>query len=260
MAPSLPNFQFDNLIGLENAAEGEIVTTKERVQEPQIAHDQTTKLGDKPFRFMGLVPEIRNQILQVVLRRSDSIIPYYNYCSVELPEHMAVNENVDTSVLQVNKQIYEEASHVLYTENTFVFEAPEVALWWLKRIGPSVARIRTAGFVLDSGEVSQAFGAVKEQLWRILFAWLKPRHHIQHFIISFRKWHQNHELRRERERVMLILLEYRGIEHVTIKRSNYIDKTGADFIERCMMLKEGETFQELEDLINSGPVEPAYVF
>ncbi len=180
-----------------------------------------------------------------MLLRTHSIHPFYNYCSVELPEHLSPTEDFDTSLLLANKQLLSQASDILYTLNTFTFTTPEPALWFLKRIGPTnLSKLRTANFILDTGESNQAFGVPREKLWRNLFEWLKPRHRLEHLAVSFRKWHHTSE---ERERVIKVLLSYRGVERVTVRRGGCISKPWVDILERVIMGREGERFMEVEE-------------
>ena len=234
------------------------------VQAPQTPHDQLPTHYQTVSTLLNLPHYLRTKILQLILlRHPNSITPNYNYCSIEVSEDLALNDNIDASLLLVNKQLHAEASHILYTQNTFSFHSAEVAFWFLKRIGPiNVARIRAVIFLLDTGEVNNAFRVPKERLWRNVFTWLKPRHHLQSFVISFRDWHHDHEAARERNEVIGVLFGYRGLQHVSVKKSEYFNKLWAGRLEMSMKMKEEERDREMGDagLPGKKSVKPELVF
>ncbi len=66
---------------------------------------------------------------------------------------------------------------------------------------------------------------------------------------------------KERDRVLLVLFNYRGLERVAIKRSEYIDRDCAEWLEGTMLLKEGKTSPALVKLSEDyRRKEPAYRF
>lgn len=248
MAAYLPRLQLDKNIYIQQDIETHITTTQDVSRKPEVAHDQPPTHHNGPFRFLDLDPSIRTKIIQFIFHHKYNISPTYNTGSVQVPEHLSQhNQNVDTSLLLVNKQLYTEASRILYAENTFSFTNPAIALWYLQRIGPNLANLRSANFALDSGEANEAFGVRKEKLWLILFTWLKPRHRLQNLIISFRNWHHLRGYIEERNRVTLLLSKYRGLEKVSIKSSEVFSRDNADWLEKTMLQKEGETWPLLEE-------------
>ena len=262
-APSPPITESKNILDLEEAFLNNAPAAKTTIQAPRNLYNQPPTHYPTASTFLNLPHYLRTHILQLLLlRQPNSIIPNYNYCSIEVSEGLALNDNVDAPLLLVNKQLHAEASHVLYTENTFSFHDPHIALWFLKRIGPTnVARIRAAIFLLDTGEVNNAFGVPKEKLWRNLFAWLKSRHQLQSFVISFRNWQFDHEVTKERDQVMQVLFGYRGLKHVTVKKSEYLGRVWAERLERAMKMKEGERERELEEAIpGKRAMKPGFVF
>jgi hypothetical protein len=248
MAAYLPRLQSDNKIYIQQDVRTHITTIEDVSRKPEIARVQPPTHHIGPFRFLDLEPSIRTRILQFIFHHKD-ISPTYNAGSVQVPERLTQdNQNIDTSLLLVNKQLYTEASRILYTENTFSFTNPAVALWFLQRIGPNLANLRSANFALDSGEANEAFGVRKEKIWLILFTWLKPRHKLQNLVISFRNWRNIRDHIVERDCVTLLLSSYRGLEQVIIKSLECSGRYDADCLKRAMLMKEGETWPGLEKM------------
>lgn len=262
MTAYLPRLQSDKNIYVQQDIRTHITRTEDVSRKPEITHDQPPTHHNGPFRFLDLDRSIRTRILQFVFHHKYNISPAYNAGSVQVSEHLTQhNQNVDTSLLLVNKQLYTEASRILYAENTFSFSNPAIALWFLQRIGRNLANLRSANFALDSGEANEAFGVRKERLWLILFTWLKPKHKLQNLVISFRNWRNVRDRIVERDRVTLVLFNYRGLETVVIKSSEYFNRNNAVSLEKAMLMKEGDTWPQLERLNNEcGRGRPAYRF
>lgn len=216
----------------------------------------------KPFRFLDLSGEIRTQILGYLLVESPNIQPYYNNGTVELPEQIEPFEENNTALLlSGNKQFYEDSSAVLYGRNTFLFHDPKVGLWWLKRIGSNVKRLRRIQFWLSEGEANpiDIVYTLKEKQWSMLFHWLQNRHELQKISISFLPWNEaddehkyiNEDIVAAREDSIQCLFEYRGLKHANVEAGAYVGQKLADMLERSMLLPKGEKCEEFEKFNNT---------
>ena len=260
MLSSLP---LNNIIDLTDEVEDSTFTT-ECVRESYPVDRQTAYRNNEPFRFLDLHPEIRSNILNMVLCQSDIVYPYYNDTSVELPAPTDPYENVDTAVLRVNKQIHLEGVRALYGGNAFILNNAEIALWWLQRIGANVARIRTAHILLEAGEIeNNPFRVRKETVWLNLVAWLRPRQKLDTLSVSFRFWTDDTDARIAalRDHVLALLFRYRDLKQVTIHGFEYMSDDYADELEEVMTWEEGATSERVETIIGElRPPMPTYLF
>ncbi len=218
-----------------------------------------------PFRFLDLVPQLRESILKHALVERVVIKPYYNHGSIETVEAEVQEQNHETSLLSVSKQINLEAADVLYGHNLFYFTQPRLALWFFRHIGDqNLSRLRSVKLMLGSSEM-RPFEVIEERLWQELFAWLKPRHRLQELHIDFQHWRplerprtygglrsgsshlrwnhvtgfrnaepmedtlwlRRYQMQTARKRVVEILKTYRGLKEVWIKGGEWVSDFGA---------------------------------
>ncbi|KAI9872603.1 MAG: hypothetical protein M1830_001425 [Pleopsidium flavum] len=217
------------------------------------------------FRFLDLVPQLRERVLKHALVKGDMIQPYYNNGSIETVEADVQKQNYETSLLSVSKQINLEAANVLYGHNTFDFTQPRLALWFFRHIGDAnLSKLRSVKFMLGSGDTHRS-EVMEERLWQELFAWLKPRHRFQELQVSFQHWRplkphrpyggvrssssnvrwnhltgfrsvepvednlwlQRYQMQMARERMVEILKTYRGLKEVWIRGGEWSSDFGA---------------------------------
>ncbi|KAK6529310.1 hypothetical protein TWF281_008487 [Arthrobotrys megalospora] len=72
--------------------------------------------GNKPFPFLSLPRELRDEVYSYFLRFDPPEDPF------KIPVPVIQYPSLDTSILYVNKQIHDEASNFLYSRNVFPME------------------------------------------------------------------------------------------------------------------------------------------
>lgn len=171
------------------------------------------------------------------------------------PEEQVINYN--TAVLRVNRQLHQEASHVLYIGNTFVLTNPHIAKWWTKRIGGNVKLLYAVSMVLTTGVADLEVNW--EEHWASFFLWLGPRHHLQVFSVNFEAWREltltsTHNMNRQikvykvhtseltmhraaRSRVFIVdlLSKLRGFREVSIYTGDFLSRPAGRNLLECMM-------------------------
>ena len=153
----------------------------------EIVKQQILALPDYPgahtptsATLLGLPYLVRLAILELVLVAKDSIKP----CPYPRCKHH--DGNYDTAVLRVNKQLCQEASHILYMGNTFVFTKPYGALDWMYQIGGNQQLLYSVTIFLTTGITPDA--VTYEQYWAQFFAWLGLCHPPKLFSVNFEDW------------------------------------------------------------------------
>ena len=69
------------------------------------------------------------------------------------------------------------------------------------------------------------------------------------------------DLTRERDQVVGVLFSYRGLQHVSVKRSGCINKVWAERLETYMKMKEGERDWEMGEAVpGKRAVKPGLLF
>jgi hypothetical protein len=79
---------------------------------------------NRPFRFLNLPPEIRNEVYSLLLSPGNKIKPYtitWLQDQSAIPREDRQTPALHPNVLRISKQIYLEAATVLYERNTFEF-------------------------------------------------------------------------------------------------------------------------------------------
>lgn len=182
----------------------------------------------------------------MAVKQPRKVTPFYYTGSVELAAHLVTKPNIDISLLLVNKQLHAEAADALYGVNVFRFARPEIALWWLRHIGPSnVQRIRRAQFFMDSFE-HMNFHVREERLWHHVFAYLEPHQNLDAILVSFERW--NHDgldwkeglemslVQSAREGALFTLLRFRGLQMVDIRGGEYLTHADIKVLSDNMLL------------------------
>lgn len=197
-------------------------------------------------------------------------MPYYNYGSVEVPcvpsnpgkvpwlDYEPPPENFETSVIVAatgNTGLVEEASQILYGENLFKFGDAKVALWWLKRIGSNLSKLKRLGFCLDEGYMSP-FEVRFEKVWYSAFLVLRSHHHLDYLNINFRGWthkerddpynsNVDSEIWAPRQGALRTLLKFRDIKRAIILPGPYLTAHYARVLENALMMPKGQTNQDV---------------
>jgi hypothetical protein len=160
----------------------------------------------QPARFVDLDKDIQRKIFDQVLVRGE-YHPYYRcgmladgpwspgYVDGEIDVGIVSFENVNLSLLQVNKYFNTTCSNIFYSENHFIFCKADICRWWIRHIGlKNFSRIRSLGLALGSGflhneEVWRGpFEQSQEEMWLGVLHWMKSRHNLQHLQIDIDEW------------------------------------------------------------------------
>lgn len=207
----------------------------------------------KPFPFENFPPSIRNRLLYQVLPRR-TITPQYNEGSVQESCYATQDfTDIDLApdVLAVgNKAFYSAATAAFYGRKTFTFNGPTLALWWFKRIGSNLTKVRDVRFNLGDGYVKGSLGVRVERIWYLLISWLKDHHRLSKLFIDTESWNIeafNPAMFAQRHNVLRQLLQFRGLERVEIVPGGWVNARAAGVLEREMVLEKGQTSQEGRD-------------
>ena len=222
--------------------------------------------SDRPMTSLPFVewPDIiRRQILKnILLKKGDSIIPYYHEGSVEGSAEETKLPNYDITMLLATAsepRLYEEALKIFYGKNIWEFRNPRVAQWWLKKLGTKVALLRHIEIYLTQGVWGPGETPV-EKLWYMLIVWMKPRVKLDTIEVSFANWnHANIRIHDKppaaifshaeaRFGVWSTLLSFREVGGTSIIPGAFVPKDYAAALADTMILKEGEDDAEAERL------------
>lgn len=205
---------------------------------------------NNPFRvppnLLNIPNEVREKILIELMLRPWPVIPCYNCGSVAVPDFIAVEPDIDISLLLVNKQLHAESARVLYGLNNFRFLSPQMALWWFQRIGDiNLSRVCAASFTVDAGE-EVGLQVREERLWLALFTFLQPRQELKKIGISFDQWKKEgfrmlrscdqDRIKRPRAECLNKLAEFRGLRWVEFLKGDFLSNRDAGYLIDTMTL------------------------
>lgn len=199
-----------------------------------------------PPNLLNIPHEVREKILIELLQRPWRVIPCYNYGSVAVPDFMALEPNIDISLLLVNKQLHAESARVLYSLNHFRFLSPQLALWWFQLIGDiNVSRVWAASFTVDAEE-DVGLQVREERLWLALFTFLQPRQGLKRIGISFEQWSREgfrmlkscdqNRIKGPRAECFNKLAEFRGLHRVEFMKGDFLCNRDADYLINTITL------------------------
>ncbi|EME40206.1 hypothetical protein DOTSEDRAFT_28112 [Dothistroma septosporum NZE10] len=121
----------------------------------------------KPFRFMDLSPELRNKIYSLLLEDDGALtLCHPGSCYRRRRRQRVLGKpttwslhTVHPAILRTCMQLHDEATSILYVNNSFEFLDERVSRHFLERIGLSIRYV---------GYVKVCYNYVKTHLWRIL--------------------------------------------------------------------------------------------
>ena len=225
--------------------------------------------------LMGLSSEIRERILGYVLisdhvhymlheedeinfastiAGSDcAVVPYYPQFSGDRPSELIYDApwNKDVSILRVNKQLYEEASKVLYgRKHQFVLRDAKVVQWFTRQLGDRMKLIRTLVIELDAGLSHLCVS--REKLWLNFFRYLVKDHQLERLAISFIGWTDELSVKKygddewtrdcaiqARNDTIECLHTIRGLIEAQIAPCGYMSDEAAAELSGCMVAEVG---------------------
>ena len=96
-----------------------------RRDHPRACGGAILPVPEKPFRFLDLKPNIRAKVYRLVLPRDSTVIQMEPDGSAGLEED-SESVPVDFRIFAMNKQMYEEATEVLFVENDVLISPVDV--------------------------------------------------------------------------------------------------------------------------------------
>lgn len=180
----------------------------------------------EPFDFKRLPRSIRYKIFTIALSHSDPIHPIQDAITRGQPLHGEGPSfsSITAAMLPVSKQFCIEASEIFYGLNRFRFQEPRVALWWFKRIGSNVPKVKNVTFLLSSCFYDPT-NTPKERVWVILLNCLRPKQRFTRLTISFqnwgmvdhlREWPDGEDVEKARFKVLNVLLKF-NVENAKVE-------------------------------------------
>ena len=224
-----------------------------------------TSTTTQSARFVDLGKDIQQKIFDQVLVRG-KYRPYYR-CGMltygpwsagcvddEIDVDVVSFENVNLSLLQVNKHFNETCSKIFYGGNSFIFCKADVCRWWVRHIGlKNFSRIRSLGLALGSGFLHDEeakrgpFEQSQEEIWLGVLHWMKSRHNLQYLRIHIHEWQdltwdswltptEKDDLLHYRQVISDLLQRFRGIQmvEITSHQSSWFPSNEPDWLSLLM--------------------------
>lgn len=228
----------------------------------------------KPFNFLGWPDNVRQHVLRCILVSDKPIKPYWNVGALEVAAENSGKENFTTilAAFAGNKKLIDEATTILYGENIFKLSHAKVSLWWLKRIGSNISKIKRLVISVEKGVMDQ-FGTRRETLWYSIFLLLKAQHKLKYLKVSFNQWDflvdeadgldpdKDVYIWEPRYAVLRTLLSFRGLDEAVMKPGKYVSRCHTSVLEEALVLAEGQTNQDVIELekVIQGPIRTKYL-
>ena len=205
------------------------------------------------FNYVGCPDKVRQQILRYLLLSDEYIKPYWNFGSLEVADHISSRENFTTMIVAFagNKELLDEATTILYGENEFSLEHGKVSLWWLKRIGPNISKLKHLRIAVEEGVMDQ-FGTRYETPWVSIFYLLEKKQNLQSLAVNFAQWtmriHRDDGLDPEdcpyvwepRYDVLRSLLSFRGLDMAVVEPGPFVTERCADILQDALVMGPGQ--------------------
>ncbi len=252
----------------------------------------TADLGKNPtgspndqnvFNLLGCpdnVRHVRQNILRHLLVSDRQIKPYWNLHSLEVPYQDSLTENYAPSLaaFAANSQLVDEATTILYGENTFNLSHARLALWWLRRIGPAnVSKLKQLIMHFEEGPMAP-FGIRIESTWYSVVLVLEaaqPQGLKFHLLaLDFARWTEaikpkgglnprlDTEVWEPRFGAVRTLFRFRGVGTAVVDEGEVINEYVAETLQRALVMAPGQTDQGILDVVAAiqGPVRQVYLF
>ena len=218
------------------------------------ASDNEIEFELKPFDFLSYPDKVRQQLLRAALVSNKHISPYWNLFAPEVGFEDALVENY-TEMLAAfagNKELLDQATTILYSENRFHLKSAKISLWWLKRIGSNISKIRHLTISVNEG-VMDPFNTRLETIWSSIFSLLQGKHNLRTLTVSFTGWTneidtkdhldplEDVDIWEPRYAAVRSLLDFRGLEYARIVPGPYVTPDCTEILEDALILGPGET-------------------
>ena len=217
--------------------------------------NEETEVDLNSFNFLACPDKVRQRILFFTLVKNTKIKPYYNFGALELPAHAATKENYAPIVVALagNQDLVDQATTILYSENAFHLRHAKIALWWLKRIGSNIRKLKHLVITVNQGVADMAFLTRREKIWRDVFYLLHDNHdQLYGLHVSLGHWGvgtctedglnvDSPDVYGPRYALLRTLFKFRGLERAIIIAGPFVLDHCADVLERALRMAPGET-------------------
>lgn len=231
---------------------GEVVASDSSLSPwNKIPKELRKEIGTRIMGFVFEIPENTRRLVKPGYRKGmlagyirTGFIPGYG-------GHLVETDNVDMpiQVMQVNSEFRALGSAVYYQNHTFEFDDPDLFRWWIKHIGTvNLSNVSSLSLTMNSGfqpvcakkeldrhgnmQMVDMFDfenersdidLTSEEKWYNNLSWLRSRHQLKHFEITF-EWpdprvvSRNYagEIHEMRGKIMSLLMVYRNIALVRL--------------------------------------------
>lgn len=252
-AEDSPQCQFESEITPQKVMSIPTTKSKEAEQALFVNEDLTqpileeAHITQQPTRFSNLDQDVQREIFERVLVRQEAYYRPYYRCGMLAKGPLSAGyidgvidcdvvdfENINLSLLQVNKHFNKTCSEIFYGTNIFAFYEADIYRWWSQHIGlKNFSRIRSlvltlgSGFSPDGDAERGPFDLSQEEIWFNVLHWMKNRHLLQNLYIQIHRWQdlrqessltrkERRELHQFRCAISDLLRRFRGIRSVKI--------------------------------------------
>ena len=220
------------------------------------------KVELEPFNLLGCSDDVLEQILYHFFEFGWEIRPFWNFDALEVPPKVACNENISGPVLVAfagNKRLMDLATTILYSDNMFGLRDAKISLWWLKRIGSNISKLRYLRLSVGEGVVD-SFGTRSESLWLEIILLLKAQSNLINLDVNFVGWTEDIDcddglnpatsvyIVEPRFAFVRTLLTFRNINRTIIKPSTYVPKPTTNTLRSALVMPSGQTSPQITHL------------
>ena len=213
------------------------------------------KVELEPFNLLGCSDDVLELILFNFFESDEEIRPFWNFDALEVPAKVACNENIFGPVLVAfagNKRLMDLATTILYSDNTFDLRDAKISLWWLKRIGSNISKLKYLRISVGEGVVD-SFGTRSESLWLEIILMLKARSNLINLDVNFAGWTGGIDcddglnpatsgyILEPRYAFVRTLLTFRNINSTIMRPSIWVPKPTTNTLRSALVLPPGQT-------------------
>ena len=216
----------------------------------------------EPFNLLGCSDVVLEKILLTIFEDEEKIKPFWNFEALEVPAGVACNENIFGPILVAfagNKRLMEQATTILYSGKIFELRDAKISLWWLRRIGSNISKLRSLKISVGEGVVD-SFGTRSELLWLEIILLLKAQSNLINLDVDFADWTGEIDrddgldpatsvyIREPRYDFVRTLSTFRNIQSTNIKPGTYVPKPTTTTLRRALVMAPGETNRRITQL------------
>ena len=217
------------------------------------------KVELEPFNLLGCPDKVLEQILYHFFESEEEIQPFWNLDALEVSPKVACYENICGPVLDAfagNKRLMDLATTILYSDNLFDLRDAKISLWWLKRIGSNISKLRYLRISVGEG-VIDSFGTRSESLWLEIILLLKAKSNLENLEVNFKGWTGDIDcddglnpatsvyIVEPRFAFVKTLLTFRNINRAIIKPGFYVPKPTTNTLRSALVMPTGQTSPQI---------------